>query len=92
MPEIEKVRAEYEPKGLGFLALALDPNQGRVKDWAAELGLHMQVATVEWVQPKDFKVVPDTLFVDAQGNVVDTAEGPRDRDFFEKKAAELLKH
>ena len=91
MPEIEKVRAEYEPKGVGFLALAFDSNQARVKDRAAELGLHMQVATVEWVQPNDFKVVPSTLFVDAQGMVVDMAEGPRDRAYFEKKAAALLK-
>ncbi len=91
MPEIEKVRAEYEPKGLGFLALSLDSNSARVKDRAVELGLNMKVATVEWVQPNDFHVVPSTLFVDAAGNVVDTAEGPRDRAYFEAKAKELLK-
>jgi hypothetical protein len=91
LPEIEKVRKEYEPKGVGFLALALDRDNVRVKARAAELGLGMKVAVAEWIAPNDFKVVPSTLFVDAKGNVVDMAEGPRDLAYFQGKAAELLK-
>ncbi len=86
------MRQQYESKGVGFLALSMDANTGKVKQAADQLGLHMGVAVAEWLVPNDFKVVPSTLLVNAQGQVVELIEGSRDKSFFEEKAAELAGH
>jgi hypothetical protein len=90
LPELDQLRTKYP--GIGFLALTTDQNIGRVKQEADHLGLKMGVAIAELVAPNDFKVVPSTLVVDAQGNVIDAIEGSREQAFFEEKAAELTRH
>lgn len=92
MPELEKVRAEFEPQGVGFLALSLEPNEQSVERAAAKLGIQMPVAVTEdeVLGPFGVNAIPSTVFVDRNGVIVAAASGARDRGFMERRVRALL--
>ncbi len=94
------MRREYEPKGVAFLALSLEPDEQEVLEAANRLGLEMPVAIVEGevLGPLGVNQVPSTVFVDregtivaaARGTIVAAASGDRSRSFFERRVKALL--
>ncbi|WNG58511.1 TlpA family protein disulfide reductase [Archangium gephyra] len=92
MPELEKVRREYEGKGVGFVALSLLEVE-RVPTVAQQLGVQMRLAYAEGevLGPLGVNQVPSTVFIDARGVIVASVSGERDQDFFERRVRELLK-
>jgi len=78
---------------VGFVAISLNRNGARVEQAAAKMGVTMPVAIAqgEMMGPFVVKVVPSTLFVDAQGRVVSSASGARSYSFLKARAEELLK-
>ena len=92
MPELEALRSEYESRGVGFLALSLNPSETRNRKAAAELGLHMTVATAkgEVLGPLRIGTVPATVFIDREGVVVAAVNGERSREFYARRLEELL--
>ncbi len=92
MPELEAVRRELEPLGVGFIALSLERDEARVRKAVQALGVHMTVATAtgEVLAPLGVGEVPSTVFVDADGTLVVAASGPRSGKFLAARARELL--
>ena len=92
MPELEKVRGQYEPKGVGFLALSLEPDATVASRAARRLGVEMQVAVTddEVLGPFGVSRVPSTVFIDARGVIVAAASGERSRGFLEARVKDLL--
>lgn len=92
MPELERLRGEYEARGVGFLALSLEPDRRSVQRAAKQLGLRMQVATTEdeVLGPLGVNALPSTVFLSREGLIVAAASGRRDGDFLEKRVRALL--
>jgi hypothetical protein len=92
LPELEAVRREFEPLGVGFIALSLERDEAKVRRAVAELGVTMTVATVtgEVLAPLGVGEVPSTVFIDADGTLVAAASGPRSERFLAARARELL--
>jgi thioredoxin-like negative regulator of GroEL len=86
------VRRAYEERGVGFLALSLEPDERLVREAAARLGIGMAVATTrdEVLAPLGVRAVPSTVFVAADGTVVAAATGARSEAFFERRVRALL--
>ncbi len=76
-----------------FLALSLNRNPGQVERAAAKMGVTMPVAMAqgEMMGPFAVKVVPATLFVDANGKIIASVSGARSYGFLKARAEELLK-
>lgn len=93
MPEIEQVRTQYEHRGIGFLAVSLEPNQARVRTAVQQLGIKMMVATTEdeILAPLAVNQVPSTVFIDKDGVIVIAVSGERSKGFFEKRLKALLR-
>nr|WP_242589276.1 hypothetical protein [Corallococcus macrosporus] len=92
MPELDAVRREYEPKGVGFLALSLNPSEERTVREAARLGLGMTLAIAqgEVLGPLHVSTVPATVYIDRHGVVVAAISGERDRAFHTRRVKALL--
>jgi thioredoxin-like negative regulator of GroEL len=92
LPLLEALRREYEPLGVGFLALSIEPDEKVVEAAARKLGLAMTVATTrdEVLAPLRVNAVPSTVFVDASGTIVAAASGLRKRSFLEARVRALL--
>jgi hypothetical protein len=86
------VRERWEPKGVGFLAVSLEPRREKVFGAVQSLQLAVPVAFAEGeiLEPLGLRAVPSTLFISAQGRVVAVASGARSEKFFEARARELL--
>ncbi|MGA9520553.1 MAG: TlpA disulfide reductase family protein [Myxococcaceae bacterium] len=91
-PGLEAVRREYEPKGVGFLAVSIEPDEALVRAAAAKIGLGQTVAISEneTLGPLSVNQVPSTVFVNAEGVIVAAASGERDRNFLAKRTRALL--
>ncbi len=86
------MRREYEPKGVGFLAVSIEPDEALVRAAAAKLGIQLTVAISEseTLGPLAVNQVPSTVFVNEEGVIVAAASGERDRKFLEKRTRALL--
>ncbi len=86
------MRRRYEPEGVGFLALSLEPDEALVRAAAAKYGLGMDVAIArgEVLAPLGVRAVPSTVFVSKDGVIVAAASGARDEAYFEERVRELL--
>jgi hypothetical protein len=92
LPELERLRQEFEPKGVGFLALSLDEDEDAVRRAAKRLGIQMPVATSqdELLGPLSVKGVPATVFVDREGIIVAAATGEKSLRSLRERARDLL--
>lgn len=86
------MRAAYEPRGVGFLALCDEPDLEAVTRAAHAYDLRFAVASATSNPLRAFGVrsVPDTIYLDAQGRVVAFDRGPRSREQFEERVRALL--
>ncbi|WP_395829432.1 TlpA family protein disulfide reductase [Archangium violaceum] len=77
---------------MGFLLLTLEPDETRVRRAISEWKLQGQVALVtgEVLGPLSVREVPSTVFVDARGQLVAAASGPRSQRFLARRTQELL--
>jgi hypothetical protein len=77
---------------VGFLLLTLEPDEARVRRAISEWKLQGQVAlaTGEVLGPLSVREVPSTLFVDARGQIIAAASGPRSQSFLARRTRELL--
>jgi thiol-disulfide isomerase/thioredoxin len=91
-PDLEAVRKEWEPRGVGFLALSLHPDDMDVKQAAQRVGIGMTVAIArdQVLAALGVAAVPSTVFVSAEGRIVATANGARSRGFFERRVRDLV--
>ena len=91
MPGFQAAADAWGDKGVGFLALSLEPDVDQVRSTAERLGLRVTVATTrdEVLAPLGARGVPATILVDSNGRVVGAATGARDQAFFEQVAGEL---
>ena len=91
MPELEALRSAWEPRGVRFIALSLEPDPERVRRGAKDFGVTMPIAIAdgEVLAPLKVKQVPSTVFIDAQGIIRMTASGEHDRRFFERRLKQL---
>lgn len=91
-PELEAVRRQFEQKGVGFLAVSIEPDEALVRSSAKRLGIAMEVAVSEdeTLGPLSVNQVPSTVFLNRDGVIVAAASGARGRKFFEKRVRELL--
>ena len=92
MPELEKVRQLYESRGVGFLALSLEPDRAAVRRAALQLGIQMRVATAasESLGPLGVNSVPSTVFLDRDATIVAAVTGVRSQGFFERRVRALV--
>ncbi len=93
MPEIEEIRKEFEPRGIRFIALSLEPDEEVARAAAERLHIRMRVAFAagEILGPLGVNQVPSTIFVRADGTVAAAASGARKRQFLEERTRELLR-
>jgi len=91
-PDLESVRHEFEPQGVGFLAVSLEPDTGLVMSAVRRLELGITVATTrgETLGPLNVNQVPSTVFVNSEGIIVAAASGARKRSFFEARVEALV--
>jgi hypothetical protein len=94
LPELEAVRAEWEPKGVGFLALSLHPDVDDVKEAVAKIGIRMPVALADGPVLAELGAagIPATVFVSHDGRIVAVANGERSRRFFARRVEALVEH
>jgi thiol-disulfide isomerase/thioredoxin len=92
VPALEEVRAEFEPKGVGFLALSVVPEPATTRDWAKEMGIATTVAVASGpiLDPLGVRGTPSTLIVDKSGRIVVLAQGKRSRRFFAARLREVM--
>jgi hypothetical protein len=92
IPEVEALRAEYEPRGVKFLALSVDADADNARLWAPRMGLSMRVATASGpvLDPLGLRGVPATLVISKDGRISARGSGPRSRGFLQRRVAELL--
>jgi len=90
--DLEVVRAEFEPQGVGFVAISLDPDEPTVRAAIQRLGLGMRAAIAddEILGPLGVAATPSTVFLARDGTIVAAANGRRDADFFRRRIRELL--
>ena len=87
MPRLQKLANEYKGKGVNFIAVSLDDvaTQGKIPSVVQKRGLTMPVwtgATEKTLTELELGVlVPATLILDEQGNVIGKIEGEaREKD------------
>jgi len=86
------VRQQYEEKGVGFLALSIDPDLPEVTEAAQRMGLRFNIAagSSRVMAPWRVRTVPDTIYLDAQGQVVAFDRGEQNQAHFEERVKALL--
>lgn len=87
------MRQEYEPRGVGVLAVSLSSNRDEVPSYARRHGFNGPVAyfrSDDGLFELELGSVPATYFVNAEGKVVGVARGGRSRRFFARQAEALL--
>jgi len=89
---LEKIRTQYEEKGIHFVALSLEPDGDLVRAAARKIGIQMPVAIAkgEILAPLGTNQVPSTVFIDRRGVIVAAASGERKHAFLEARTHELL--
>jgi hypothetical protein len=92
LPELEKVRRKFEPRGVRFVALSLEPDRELVERAARKLQIQMPIALAktETLAPLGVNQVPSTVFINSTGVIVAAASGERSRSFLEARIEELL--
>jgi hypothetical protein len=92
LPDLRCDSGGARARRVGFVALSLNPSETRNRRAAAELGLHMTVATAkdEVLGPLRVSTVPATVFISREGVVVAAVNGERSRAFYARRLEALL--
>lgn len=91
-PALDAARAVWEPRGVGFLAVSIEPDRALVEAAVERLGIQTKVATSReaLLTAAGATGVPSTLMVSADGRLIGVATGARSQAFFERQAEQLL--
>jgi hypothetical protein len=92
LPELEQLRRQYEERGVGFLALSIEP-EARVVLAAAQrmnIGSKVAIARSEVLGPLSVNQVPSTVFLSADGLLNAVVSGPKDRAWLERRIQEIV--
>lgn len=93
MPDLNQINEEFKGKGLQTLGIALSSDPTQIRFLVKQLGLEYPVL-IGNNQVSDayggITVVPTTLIIDKQSNVVQRIEGLRKKGTFKKLIAPLL--
>lgn len=92
MPELEKLARQYEGR-VGFLAISLAPDRGRIRVAVERMGLRtMPVAAAEseMLVPLELETVPATFLVSADGMMVERYQGLVSNETLSRKLDALL--
>ncbi len=91
-PRLEALRREFAPRGVGFLALSLEPDEALVREGARAQGLGLPLATTrdEVLGPLGVGAVPSVAWVDEAGIVRTSATGERSLAFLRRHTEALL--
>ena len=93
MPDLNKINNELKGRGLQTLGIALSSDPTQIRFLVKQLGLEYPVLTgTDKVSEAygSISVVPTTVIVDKQGNVVQRIEGTRKKEVFQKMIEPLL--
>jgi len=92
LPELEKLARQYEGR-VGFLAVSLAPDRGRIRVAMERMGLRtMPVAAAEseMLVPLELETVPATFLVSADGMMVERYQGLVSNETLSRKLDRLL--
>lgn len=93
MPDLSKIYQEYKGKGLQTIGIALSSDPTQIRFLVKQLGLTYPVLSgTDKVSEAygNVVVVPTTVLIDKQGNIVEKIEGTRSKAVFESKVKALL--
>jgi hypothetical protein len=92
LPELEKLARQYDGR-VGFLAVSLAPDRGRIRVAMERMGLRtMPVAAAEseMLLPLELETVPATFLVSADGMIVERYQGLVSNETVSRKLDGLL--
>lgn len=93
MPDLNKINNELKGKGLQTLGIALSSDPTQIRFLVKQLGLEYPVLIgTDKVSEAygSISVVPTTVIIDKEGNVVQRIEGTRKKEVFQKMIEPLL--
>jgi len=93
LPDLKKIYAEYAPRGLEIIGLAINDHPDKVRSFAKQLGLDwvMLIANRESVAAYRIGTgVPVSIFIDRNGNEVGRAIGARNYEFFKAQVEKII--
>jgi peroxiredoxin len=93
MPHLNAIYNQLKGKGLQFLGIAINSNPTQIRFLVKELGLHYPVLIGNDKMTQaygDVSIVPTTIIINRQGNIVHRIEGTRSKADFLKLIEPLL--
>lgn len=93
MPDLNKINNELKGKGLQMFGIALSSDPTQIRFLVKQLGLQYPVLTGNDKVSDAYgsiSVVPTTVIIDKQGNIVQRIEGTRKKEIFQKLIEPLL--
>jgi peroxiredoxin len=93
MPDLSKIYQEYKGQGLQTIGIALSSDPTQIRFLVKQLGLTYPVLSgTDKVSEAygNVVVVPTTVLIDKQGNIVEKIEGTRSKAEMESKVKALL--
>lgn len=92
IPALVAAQADYQDKGVGFLAISVVTNKDAVRAAAdrAHFTYAQSITTDDLLGAVGAKTVPTTLFVSAEGEIVAMAEGAHPAEVYQTWAGKLL--
>jgi len=92
LPELEKLARQYDGR-VGFLAVSLAPDRGRIRVAMERMGLRtipVAAAESEMLVPLELETVPATFLVSADGMLVERYQGLVSNETLSRKLDRLL--
>jgi thioredoxin-like negative regulator of GroEL len=92
LPELEKLARRYEGR-VGFLAVSLAPDRGRIRVAMERMGLRtipVAAAESEMLVPLELETVPATFLVSADGMMVERYQGLVSNETLSRKLDGIL--
>jgi len=92
LPELEKLARQYEGR-VGFLAVSLAPDRGRIRVAMERMGLRtipVAAAESEMLVPLELETVPATFLVSADGMMVERYQGLVSNETLSRKLDGIL--
>lgn len=93
MPDLNKIYREYKDKGFVILGIALSSDPTQIRFLVKQLGLTYPVLSGTAKVGEAYGnvvVVPTTVIIDQEGNIVKRIEGTRTKEEFERMIKALL--
>ena len=93
LPDLKKIYAEYKPKGLEIIGLAVNDTPAKVRKFSEQSGLDWVMLIANRESATAFKIstgVPVTIFIDKDGNEISRAIGARDYEYFKTEVEKII--